>query len=325
MRALNICMTAEIVYNKNMKNNYLNESNSNEILLAEKLEKMVSKGSSNFHGKDLLEMHFLVQSGYDPFVLNAAIVNTFHAKKTPLNQKIYLIKEQINHSDYMLSYEKDIGKSEWSDISFDLCLESIEKLFNDICLNDPLILKNIQITAVRHGQDETDKLGGWSENHLTEEGIDQVRELTRQLSHEYDLILSSDLNRTKESAEIIQEKLNIPIVYEKQLRETNNGILKNLTKKEAFDQYPGLYYSALKMDERYPKGESPNEFYARVRKAFFDIINKYQGKSLLLVTHGGVITVIQCLVNGWPYSNLLKIAPPTAGLVHFTGFSEKLK
>ena len=223
-----------------MKNNYLNESNSNEILLAEKLEKMVSKGSSNFHGKDLLEMHFLVQSGYDPFVLNAAIVNTFHAKKTPLNQKIYLIKEQINHSDYMLSYEKDIGKSEWSDISFDLCLESIEKLFNDICLNDPLILKNIQITAVRHGQDETDKLGGWSENHLTEEGIDQVRELTRQLSHEYDLILSSDLNRTKESAEIIQEKLNIPIVYEKQLRETNNGILKNLTKKEAFDQYPGL-------------------------------------------------------------------------------------
>ena len=153
MRALNICMTAEIVYNKNMKNNYLNESNSNEILLAEKLEKMVSKGSSNFHGKDLLEMHFLVQSGYDPFVLNAAIVNTFHAKKTPLNQKIYLIKEQINHSDYMLSYEKDIGKSEWSDISFDLCLESIEKLFNDICLNDPLILKNIQITAVRHGQE----------------------------------------------------------------------------------------------------------------------------------------------------------------------------
>ena len=42
---------------------------------------------------------------------------------------------------------------------------------------EPLNIKdyNIDLHIVRHGQDEEDKLGGWSSNHLTDKGKEEVR------------------------------------------------------------------------------------------------------------------------------------------------------
>lgn len=112
--------------------------------------------------------------------------------------------------------------------------------------------------------------------------------------------------------EICGVNLNDEIKYEV----LNNGDLKNLTKKEFNEMYPGLYYNNLCMDQAYPNGESPIDFYDRIKNAFVELINKYKGKKILLITHGGVITILQCLLNGWKYSNLLKITVPHATLVN---------
>lgn len=69
------------------------------------------------------------------------------------------------------------------------------------------------------------------------------------------------------------------------------------------------------MDQAYPNGESPTDFYIRIKDAFIELLYKYKGKKILIITHGGVITVLQCLINGWKYSNLLKITVPHAALV----------
>ena len=106
--------------------------------------------------------------------------------------------------------------------------------------------------------------------------------------------------------------MGLELFLDPEFRETNNGLLNNLTLEEFNIKYPGLYFSTLKMDQRYPNGESPNDFYNRIKEAFIKIINEYQNKNILIVTHGGVITVINCLINGWEYSNLLKITIPTA-------------
>lgn len=79
-------------------------------------------------------------------------------------------------------------------------------------------------------------------------------------------------------------------------------------------QYPGLYYSSLGIDDHYPNGESPREFYVRVRNAFLKLLEENQSKKILLVTHGGVITIILAMINGYEYSTKLKIAPKTASL-----------
>ena len=47
------------------------------------------------------------------------------------------------------------------------------------------------------------------------------------------------------------------IEFNPEFREVNNGDLKNLTIEEFKSNYPGLYFSSLKMDEKYPNGESP--------------------------------------------------------------------
>lgn len=143
----------------------------------------------------------------------------------------------------------------------------------------------------------------------------QVDEISVHLNKDYDIIISSDLVRTRETAEIIASKLSKEIIFNEKLREINNGDLENLTKEEFNNMYPGLYFSALSMNQAYPNGESPNDFYVRIKDALLEILNKYTGKKLLIITHGGVITIIQCLLNGWKYSNLLKITVPHASLV----------
>ena len=59
------------------------------------------------------------------------------------------------------------------------------------------------------------------------------------------------------------------------------------------------------MDEAYPNGESPNEFYLRIKKWFSGVICNYHNakSNVLVVTHGGVINVVYHLVKGIEWNN----------------------
>lgn len=76
---------------------------------------------------------------------------------------------------------------------------------------------------------------------------------------------------------------------------------------EALEKYPGLFFNTLRMDEQYPGGESPIEFYNRIKKSYDElcneIINGEIGPNVMLVTHGGVINVIYHIVNGLEWTN----------------------
>ncbi len=170
----------------------------------------------------------------------------------------------------------------------------------------------VSLTLVRHGEDEQDKMGGWSDNHLTEKGILEVKALAETLVDEYDLVVASDLNRAKETAQIIMERLTCPVVYNEGIRETNNGVYRNMLKSE-FVEVGYKRFSELKMDESYGGGESPNSFYLRVRTAFMKILEENRSKRIMLVTHGGVIKVILCMLNGTPYSNYDHSLVPKTG------------
>ena len=287
---------------------------SNETILAEKFETLVSRGLNNSRAKDLLDIYLLVNVGYDEFIFNAAIINTFYTRGTRLDKENLDVVEDVLSSERIKElFEHYCKRHSFSkNITFEECKKSVRSLLASIHLYEKVNLDQNQITLIRHGQDERNKLGGWSDNKLTDEGIKEVVILSKELSEKYDLIISSDLPRAFETAKIISEYLGLELILDPEFRETNNGLLKNLTLEEFNIKYPGLYFSTLKMDQRYPNGESPNDFYNRIKEAFIKIINEYQNKNILIVTHGGVITVINCLINGWEYSNLLKITIPTA-------------
>ena len=160
------------------------------------------------------------------------------------------------------------------------------------------------IYLMRHGADCPDRYGGWSSFGLTDEGRRQVREARTFLSDKgIEELFSSDLPRAKETAEIVAESLKLPIVFAPQFRESNNGFLAGMLRSEAKEKYPGLYWSTLDWTQPWPGGESPEMFYQRIKKAWFDFKTEVRDETVLLVSHGGVMNVILCLENGVPYTN----------------------
>lgn len=166
----------------------------------------------------------------------------------------------------------------------------------------------MKLVIVRHGKDEEGYLGGWSQRGLVSEGMEQAKKLAKYLKEhdeEYGIkrIVCSDLLRAKMTAEIIARELSLPLEMDQQFREMNNGDLAGLPIELAKEKYPGLYFLALGMDEKYPNGESPREFYQRIKEHFEDSLNEFKNETTLLVTHGGVINIIWHLVRNLPWSN----------------------
>ena len=72
----------------------------------------------------------------------------------------------------------------------------------------------------------------------------------------------------------------------------------------AIKKYPNAFFSSLKYDERFPGGESPKEFFHRIRRDFFDIIKENKDvENLMIVTHAGVISIICHIIGKKRWSN----------------------
>lgn len=164
-----------------------------------------------------------------------------------------------------------------------------------------------KIYLVRHGADDETIRGGWSNHSLTAEGTEQAKLLADFVEWNLPVqrIYASDLARAMETAEPVAEALGLEIIPLPQFRETNNGELAGMKHKLACEKYPGLYWNTLGWDEKYPGGESPRDFYERIANAWAEFQKQtLEGNGdVMLVTHGGVINVILCLVHGLPYTN----------------------
>lgn len=164
---------------------------------------------------------------------------------------------------------------------------------------------------IRHGKDDDRYRGGWSDLDITDEGKKQAEELSKYLENNnlnIKKIITSDLKRAVSTANIINEKLNLSIELEPNLREMNNGDLAGMLNDEALVKYPGLFFNTLNMDEKYPNGESPIEFYNRIKDWFDKAVTDYKSMdgSIIIVTHAGVINIIYYIVNNLEWSNKSK-------------------
>jgi len=167
---------------------------------------------------------------------------------------------------------------------------------------------------VRHGKDDDNIRGGWSNSGLTAEGKSQVKNLVDYISEKenelkIEKLFSSDLTRAVETIMPISTILNLKVEFKPEFRETNNGVLAGMPNNIAIKKYPGLFWNKLEWYESYPEGESPHTFYERIKIAweiFSETIIK-ENKNVILVTHGGVINVIYTLIDKKPFSNKMKM------------------
>ncbi len=180
----------------------------------------------------------------------------------------------------------------------------------------------MKLIFIRHGQDDDSRRGGWSSFGLLEEGHAQAQKVAAYLrdcdEYRIDTIWASDLVRTMETAHYLGAALQLPILKDSRLREINNGVLAGMPNEEALVKYPGLFFSSLEMDECYPGGESPREFYERIQSwltAFLEENRNHSG-DIAVVTHGGVIKILYHLVKGMQWTNKSNTVPTDKCSIH---------
>lgn len=103
---------------------------------------------------------------------------------------------------------------------------------------------SIQITLMRHGRScADDEMVHESryDSPLTDVGRSQVKATAvgwRCSAVTFDLIISSNLVRASESARIVSEALSVPIEYDPDWMERDNGPLAGLAFDMARERYP---------------------------------------------------------------------------------------
>ena len=154
----------------------------------------------------------------------------------------------------------------------------------------------------RHGETDWNAQGrfqGHTDIPLNEKGRAQARGLIDPLRAQgLEVILSSDLSRARETAEIVAQSLNIPVFQDPGLREAFLGHAQGMTFDEIEAQFGGellgRWRSDLPTDAdiSYPDGETATQVMERVFAAL-DRFTQSPGREhyqrIGISCHGGVI------------------------------------
>lgn len=155
------------------------------------------------------------------------------------------------------------------------------------------------IYVVRHGQTDSNlnhKIQGHSETSLNERGKLQAQMVSKKLkSIKFDAVFSSDLLRTRQTAEIITLGRELALKTTQALRERRYGKLEG----QSFDVLSKIdeYKRSLSREKRiaykpYPDVESDEELITRVITFLRELAVGYAGKTILVVSHGGVMRAL---------------------------------
>jgi phosphoserine phosphatase len=154
-----------------------------------------------------------------------------------------------------------------------------------------------RLIIVRHAESAfnlQNRIQGHQDSQLTAKGRDQARRLARRIRHfKVDKIYSSDLGRAYSTTlEITRFLKKRRIVRDPKLREILLGDWEGRTPEEVDRLYSKGYQKWLKKPSAcvIPNSEPIGRFRRRVTSRVAQIARQNKGKTVLVVTHGGVIT-----------------------------------
>jgi len=150
----------------------------------------------------------------------------------------------------------------------------------------------MKLILVRHGQTDANMAGiiqGHGDSQLTLLGKRQAQKIAQALqSEKIHIAYCSDLTRTRETAEaILKFHPLVELLQSKELREVSAGkhegrpIKREPKIKEHFFNHFHTY--------KPEGGESFVEAQERIATFYETLLKKHQGKTILLVSHGGIL------------------------------------
>ncbi len=156
--------------------------------------------------------------------------------------------------------------------------------------------------AMRHGEAENNIVNILSSDpqdgyHLSEAGKEQAKAAIPVIREELPTrIYASPFTRTRETAQLIAKELGIAeddIVYDSRLGEFNAGDLNG----KSIEEYR-TYRRAHPYDEAFPNGESDQQVKNRFGEFLYELEQKEQNQTILIVTHGAGVEALMAITAG---------------------------
>ena len=157
------------------------------------------------------------------------------------------------------------------------------------------------LLLARHGEtDDNARLifQGQGGGSLNARGRAQAERLAARLANSIDVIVSSDLTRAKETAELVARD-GVELVFDPHVREVDVGAWTGLAYEEVERRFPEEW-AAWRAGLDVPRGGG--ETYAglatRVARALERIARDHLGQRVLVVSHGAALRSAVCLALG---------------------------
>jgi ribonuclease H / adenosylcobalamin/alpha-ribazole phosphatase len=182
------------------------------------------------------------------------------------------------------------------------------------------------VWLLRHGETqhtvEKRFSGGRFDPELSEQGLRQADVTAQVLARRggVDAVITSPLRRAKATAERVAADLRLPVYVEDRFRECDFGDWDGLTFDEVQQRWPEETAAWLASTSAAPPGgESFDEVAERVRAALSSLLERFAGRTLLVVAHVTPIkTVVRLALDAPPHSiNRMHLAPASLTTVQY--------
>jgi len=166
----------------------------------------------------------------------------------------------------------------------------------------------VELFLVRHGETEENAdriLQGHIPGRLSASGREQVVALRKRLEHEhFDVLIASDLQRTMDSASILNEAFALPVVALPLLRERDWGSFTG----RHIDEVQGIDFP--------PDVESVSAMERRASLFLQYLRTHHDGQRVLAVGHGLFNRCIQSVLFGRPMRDIERMSNAEVRILH---------
>jgi len=175
----------------------------------------------------------------------------------------------------------------------------------------------MKLYCLRHGETNYNRLGLCNDDpgrdvHLTEAGIHQAEAAARKLQGvPLERIITSELPRTRETADIINRYHGVPL----QAHPALNDIRSGFEGRAVAEYFAATGHDRLQV--RAHGGESLLDYQARVN-GFLEWLRGCTGQTVLIVAHEETLRVFKAHFDGLPDRDMLDLAFGNCELVEFT-------
>jgi len=163
------------------------------------------------------------------------------------------------------------------------------------------------IYFIRHGETvltPTRKFSGTGalDPELTADGFLQAERVAEEVAKlKSDVLISSPLARTRQTAEVIARTTGLKVIFDKDWYELSFGSWDGKSIEEVKAEDADGYQDWLNSSAYRPGGgESYDEAQIRVEAAIEKVVAEYPGKKVIIVTHNGVIKSAANIAIGGP-------------------------